>query len=61
MKHACARLREAGFKRAVLWLLVGNEPAARFYRSGGWAPEGVRRREQPWGVEVEVGRWGRVL
>ncbi len=53
--HARARLRDAGFRRAVLWLLAGNERAARFYRSGGGAPEGVRRREEPW---APGSRWG---
>jgi GNAT superfamily N-acetyltransferase len=58
---ACARLCEGGFERIVLWLLSGNEQAARFYRTCGWAPDGARRREEPWGVEVEVQRWVRLL
>ncbi len=59
--EACERLRRGGFELAVLWLLAGNEQAARFYRSCGWTPDGARRREDPWGVDVEVQRWRRTL
>jgi GNAT superfamily N-acetyltransferase len=61
MDCCLARLRQRGFDRAVLWLLVGNERAARFYRAGRWAADGARRREEPWGIEVEVERWVRAL
>jgi GNAT superfamily N-acetyltransferase len=61
MEGCLARLDESGCDRAVLWLLLGNERAARFYRACGWAPDGARRREEPWGIEVEVERWARTL
>lgn len=61
MDCCLARLHERGFDRAVLWLLIGNERAARFYRACGWAADGARRREEPWGIEVEVERWARAL
>src|SRR3954470_2654018 len=37
--HAHARLRELGFHEVILWLLRGNERAARFYESEGWRPD----------------------
>lgn len=35
--------RDAGIERAVLWVLVGNMRARRFYERGGWAADGARR------------------
>ena len=61
IRHAHARLRALGFEEAVLWLLVGNEPAARFYEAEGWQPDGTRRQEEIWGVNVDVIRYRRVL
>lgn len=61
MTEACARLRMLGFEEAVLWLLVGNEAAARFYRIDRWRPDGCRRQEDVWGVEVDVTRYRRSL
>lgn len=42
-----------GFKAAVLWVLVGNHRAERFYRLDGWLPDGRRRIDQVWGLTVE--------
>jgi GNAT superfamily N-acetyltransferase len=36
-----ARLREAGFTRAHLWVLEGNERAASFYERHVWYEDGV--------------------
>jgi ribosomal protein S18 acetylase RimI-like enzyme len=35
------RLREAGFRRAFLWVLETNERARRFYERAGWSWDGA--------------------
>ena len=40
MVAAEEHLRAAGFTEAVLWVLEGNERAARFYESHGWHEDG---------------------
>jgi GNAT superfamily N-acetyltransferase len=52
-----AALVEQGFTTAGLWVLVGNERARHFYTVDGWRPDGVRRQDQVWGVEVDEERW----
>ena len=47
------RLREQRFSEAVLWVLVGNERAERFYRIDGWEPDGQGRREDVHGITVD--------
>jgi len=37
---AGARLFDLGFRKAILWVLVGNIRAERFYRRDQWTPEG---------------------
>ncbi len=61
MRRAYAELRALGAEQALLWLLVGNSAAERFYRRDGWCPDGARRLEDPWGVEAEVIRFRRGL
>lgn len=36
-------LRDAGMSGAVLWVLAGNERAARFYRRQGWTADGAAK------------------
>jgi GNAT superfamily N-acetyltransferase len=55
------RLRAAGFKEGVLWVLLGNEGAERFYAADGWRRDGATREEQPYGPLVEVRRFRRSL
>ena len=61
MARASQRLRARGFTEAILWVLAGNERAASFYRGEGWSHDGSRRREDIWGVDVEVLRYRRTL
>lgn len=58
---ARAHLVHSGFPRAVLWVLVGNVRAERIYAKDGWAPDGSRRKDVVWGIQVEDQRYRRVL
>jgi len=55
------RLHARGHGEAVLWVLDGNEPAARFYAADGWKRDGASRWEDPWGVRSLVFRFRRRL
>jgi ribosomal protein S18 acetylase RimI-like enzyme len=57
MAHARRRLKEQGFEAAVLWVLLGNERAARFYEREGWVPDGAVREEEPYGITSNVRRF----
>jgi GNAT superfamily N-acetyltransferase len=61
MVEARRRLREAGFAEAILWVLDGNERAARFYEREGWVADGAHRLEHPYGVVSNVSRYRRRL
>jgi GNAT superfamily N-acetyltransferase len=54
-------LFDSGFRRAVLWVLVGNLRAERFYAKDGWTPEGTQRTDMVWGVQVRDRRYQRTL
>jgi ribosomal protein S18 acetylase RimI-like enzyme len=41
MAAVLAALTEAGYRRVVLWVLVDNARARRFYERAGFAPDGV--------------------
>ena len=58
---ARTRLISVGYRNAFLWVLVGNARAERFYRSDGWARDGVRRTGLVWGVSVDEVRFRRRL
>ncbi|KAA6457329.1 GNAT family N-acetyltransferase [Acidobacteria bacterium AB60] len=55
------QMTRRGFRHAVLWLLKGNARGDRFYRKDGWTPDGTRKSEIMWGVEVEDFRYSRPL
>jgi GNAT superfamily N-acetyltransferase len=50
-----------GHRDAVLWILAGNERAAKFYVSDGWADDGGRRVATVWGLTVDEQRYRRSL
>jgi ribosomal protein S18 acetylase RimI-like enzyme len=54
-------LRRRGYDDAVLWVLVGNDRAERFYRRDGWLPDGAQRRVEVWDVAVDEVRYHRAL
>lgn len=39
-------LREDGFASAYLWVLDGNDRAARFYESHGWNEDGTVKLDE---------------
>lgn len=43
LHSAAAEMHAAGCREAVLWMLEGNDRAARFYRREGWELDGARR------------------
>jgi len=55
------RLVGAGFGHAVLWVLLGNRRAIRFYERDGWRADGSVRQEVVWGVPVDEVRYRRRL
>ncbi len=59
--HTRLELRALGFVDAVLWVLVGNERAQRFYRSDGWRPDDATKTVQLWGVTITETRYRRAL
>ena len=61
IQAARSRLSERGFQKAILWILVGNVRAQRFYEADGWQFDGMRRADQVWGVTVDEARMVRSL
>jgi GNAT superfamily N-acetyltransferase len=61
MKAARGRLFEMGFQQALLWLLVGNARAGRFYGIDGWRTDGHRRTNQVWSLPVDEVRYVREI
>lgn len=61
LREAREWMRRRGYEEAILWVLVGNEAAERFYRADGWHRDGAERWEQPYGVRSRVIRYRRAL
>ncbi len=57
MDHARRRMKGQGFEAAVLWVLQGNERAAKFYEREGWVADGAVRKEEPYGIVSHVRRF----
>jgi GNAT superfamily N-acetyltransferase len=55
------RLAALGFENALLWVLMGNVRADRFYRNDQWAPDGLERTDTVWGLTVKEVRYRRRL
>jgi len=43
MDAAVRRLGDHGYRTAILWVLVGNERARRFYDAAGWSCDGAEK------------------
>jgi len=61
IEQARSRLRDLGFQDAVLWVMVGNTRAERFYSRDGWKHDGMRRTASVWGISVDEVRYRRQL
>lgn len=61
IEAARAHMIQQGFQSAVLWLLKGNVRGERFYRRDGWLPDGARKMDRIWGIDVEDFRYVRPL
>ncbi len=60
LEDALAEMRAAGRSQAILWVLVANHRARRFYERHGWRSDGARRTERH-AIPVEVVRYRRTL
>ena len=59
---ARAHLLALGHRKALLWILVGNARAERFYRIDRWVADGCCRTDSGWkGIEVNEVRYQRGL
>jgi len=61
LTDARARMAQRGFQHAILWVLVGNVRAERFYRIDGWTPNGAHRHDTVWSLMVDEIGYGRSL
>jgi GNAT superfamily N-acetyltransferase len=61
LEAAQEALQEAGFTRAVLWVVPANVRARRFYAREGWTHDGVDDTTTLQGVTVDVTRYSRQL
>ncbi len=59
---ARANLLALGYRKALLWVLVGNTRAERFYRIDQWVADGLRRTDSGWaGIVINEVRYQRGL
>ena len=61
MDAAMSVLGEAGYREATLWVLDANERAQRFYRAGGWRPDGTVQQDLSHGLKLRELRYRRVV
>jgi GNAT superfamily N-acetyltransferase len=62
IEAARANLLALGYRKALLWVLVGNARAERFYRIDQWVADGHRRTDSGWrGIVVNEVRYQRGL
>ena len=61
MARAVEDLEEAGFARAILWVLTSNDRARRFYEAAGWRPDGATKVEERVGGSMPEVRYSRTL
>jgi GNAT superfamily N-acetyltransferase len=61
LADARRRLAGLGHAEAILWVLIGNAPAQRFYERDGWRRDGAERVENPYEIVSTVVRYRRAL
>ena len=57
LRHATRDLRTHGFRKAILWVLLDNQPTRRFYEAAGWAHDGGERVESLGGFDIKEARY----
>ncbi len=57
MQAGVDALREAGYRKAILWVLEDNPRARRFYEREGWEPDGAAKEDDFLGVRVAEVRY----
>ena len=60
LQRAEESMRSSGFRRAILWVLEGNERGERFYQAAGWEQDG-RKVEDFQGAAVPELRYRKRL
>ena len=55
LQRAEESMRSSGFRRALLWVLAGNERAIRFYEAAGWEHDGRKLDEFQGATVTELG------
>jgi ribosomal protein S18 acetylase RimI-like enzyme len=61
MAAALGRLGEAGFDKALLWVLDSNARARRFYEAGSWLADGAAKQGDSFGIPMTEVRCRRSL
>jgi len=61
VEQARCHLRGLGYQDAILWVLVGNTRAERFYSLDGWSQDGMKRKASVWDIAVDEVRYTRRL
>jgi GNAT superfamily N-acetyltransferase len=61
MTEALARLAEAGYTEATLWVLDTNARARRFYEAAGWKPDGAVMVDESRGFPLSEVRYRRTV
>lgn len=61
MRAAVAAMVEAGYRRATLWVLDGNERAQRFYEKLAWTADGAVRVDDRGSFRLRELRYARLL
>lgn len=57
LSHAERDLSTAGYDEAILWCLIGNQQARRFYEAAGWRTDGGTQTITLGGRELEEVRY----
>lgn len=58
LSHTLCAMRKAGYKRAVLWVMEGNEKAIGFYKKFGFKADGKRDVGENFEGDVFAQRFG---
>jgi ribosomal protein S18 acetylase RimI-like enzyme len=61
LEAACAWLADQGLETVVLWVLIANAPAQRFYERLGFVPDGAARMLDFDGTPIEEIRYRRSI